>query len=138
MRRLETQVSSTSGVKPFLDTAFDKGLVLQGDLCEVIRVNESKSKAGFIIHCDKFMVHIYKSAPICDVLQEALEELIRQNPAPALLIEVDEQAGEGFHLVIGDDTAFLWTRTKKFGGISAFLRTNRSGGQRRPTGKKEA
>jgi len=133
MKRREVAASEGSGIKPFLDVAFDKGLVSNGEVHAVERINESKTKAGYVLHCDRFMIHLYKSSPMADVVVELAEEMCRTNPAPGIVVEIDEDASEGFH--IGDDESpiWQWSKTKKFGGTNVYTRVTpgRSGNRRK-------
>jgi hypothetical protein len=122
MRRLAIGNKTGTGQLPFLDAAFDKGIVSNGSEYAVLKVKENLSKSGYCIYTSDFMSFIFKSSPMAELLIETLEDLSRINPAPALLVEVDDSQAEGFHLGLSDDKTFCWQKSKKFGNLALYTR----------------
>jgi len=121
MKRIEIlQGDISNGIKPFLADAYESGLVKDGDVHTVIKVKESNGRSGFSIHADSFIAFLFKSSPMCDVLLETLEDLLRTNPAPNLLIEIDSDSAFGFHLGLTEECSVMWTKGKKLGSTIVY------------------
>lgn len=109
-----------NGIKPFLADAYEVGIVKDGEVLSVSKVKESNSKAGWSIHTESCIVFLFKSSPVCDVVIELLSELVKKNPAEAMLIEIDANEAAGFHLGLSDEAEWLWVKQKKLGSTTVF------------------
>jgi len=123
MKKIDLSPSSIgTGVKPFMDEAYEKGIIQDGDIYHVVKVKESNGKSGWSIHTEKFILFVFKSSPICEVIMEVMQELVATNPAPALLMEIDSSEANGFNLGLSEEKSWMWTRSKKLGSSVVIAR----------------
>lgn len=106
--------TSTAGQVPFLDQAIEKGIVSVGLSYEITEIAESRKRTGWILRSERFIIFIFKSAAIAEVLLETCEKLVETNPAPALYCEVNDDTVDGFSLWLEDAEPRAWTKGKKF------------------------
>jgi len=129
-KKIECAKTDGTGRKPFLDVAFEKGLVVNGEALEIVEVKESASRGGYVIHTATCLVHVWKSSPMAEVLIEEMESLVAQNPSPKLYLVVDEQDSSGYYLAEDPENFTMWKKAKKFGNISHFTQTSPKSGVR--------
>lgn len=120
MRKLEKKTSSGNGMKPFLQQAYDQGLVQDRDCLEVFSVRETKNKAGILLETAKFVCLVYKSSEWYSSIIDICVEMVETDPGNALMLAVEPEETDGFELYVDTDEARLWTVTKKFGGVKSY------------------
>jgi len=122
-RKLLVPTSGSLGQLPFLNDAYDRGLVNNGDSFKVKRIAETRSKSGFLLTTDRFVVLLYKSSPWAEVLVSTLLELIEEDPSNPIYLTVDESQPQGVELWIEEDEGCIWAVEKKFGGVTVWTPT---------------
>ena len=123
MRKLEPKQGGNSGQKPFLQQAFNLGLVKEDDCLEILSIRETQSKSGYLLETDKCVQLVFKSSPWAEPLVEILLELSELDPGFALMLTVREENTGGMELWVDEDEARLWTVLKKFGGLTSYEHT---------------
>ena len=113
MARILLAQNPTPGQLPFLDAAFEAGLVTLGESFEILEVSESKKRSGYVLRADKFMIFLWKSSEMVAPLIAELERYAQTAEAPSLWVEVSDQSVEGFELFFEDSKPRQWVRSKK-------------------------
>jgi len=101
------------GTLPWLDSALESGRAVIGEYYEVKIIQESRKRSGYTIKTDAFMVYLWKSDPITDVVLEALSIMVHQNPACAMFLTPSEDTVEGFEIFTDTEVTRMWTHSKK-------------------------
>lgn len=120
MRRLEKPQSSKVGQKPFLENYLDEHPERENTLHEILSVNETQSRAGYMIQTAEFAVHLWKSSCWCDTLVETLIEMCSAPIGSAVLLEISSDYEDGIEIVIDDEQIREWDAKRKFGGRIAY------------------
>jgi hypothetical protein len=103
----------STGRKPFLSDYVEQNPDCNGFNFEVTLVKETASRAGYLLECKEFVVHIFKSSPLAEVLLETIEALYsHKHCALFVVLDIDEQ--EGLYLAYDSETKRTWTKTKKY------------------------
>jgi hypothetical protein len=110
---LEGSKPVSTGRKPFLSDYVEQNPGCDGFNFEVLAVKETASRAGYLVECKEFVVHIFKSSPLAEVLLETIEDLYSQKHC-ALFVVLDEEEQDGLYLAYDAETKRTWTRTKKY------------------------
>jgi hypothetical protein len=110
---LEGSTPVSTGRKPFLSDYVEQNEFCNGYNYEVIAVKETASRAGYLVECKEFVVHIFKSSPLAGILLETIEDLY-SNKHCALFVVIDEAEQDGIYLAYDQETKRTWTRTKKY------------------------
>jgi hypothetical protein len=105
--------TGTGGLLPFFEEAVERGIVVSGVYYEIFTVSESRKRNGWILKGLDFQIFTWKSDPLCEVLLETLNYLVRKNPSAALFVTPTETSVEGFELAVDDEETRLWTLGKK-------------------------
>jgi hypothetical protein len=115
MRRLQPSSLGKDGQLPFLNEAYDEGLVIEGEVVEILEVKETNSKSGYLLRTDKCVVLLYKSSTWIPVLESSIEELLAENPSFFFGFIVDSDSPQGVELIIDEEIPRFWSKGKKFG-----------------------
>jgi hypothetical protein len=115
MRRLQPSSLGRDGQLPFLNEAYDEGLITEGEMIEILEIKMTNSRNGYLIRTEKCVVLLYKSSTWIPVLESSMEELMDQNPSFYFGFIVDSDAPQGIELVIDEDVPRFWSKGKKFG-----------------------
>jgi hypothetical protein len=113
MSRIALAQNPSPGQLPFLDVAFEAGLVKMGETIEVDEVSESKKRSGYVLRTEKFMIFLWKSSEMIQPLIGELERYSQLPDAPSLWLEVSDQNVEGFELFFETSQARQWVKSKK-------------------------
>ena len=113
MARIKIATNPTPGQVPFLDAAFEAGLVELGQTFEILEISESKKRSGFVLRADQFMIFLWKSSEMVAPLIGELERYVQMADAPSLWVEVSDQNVEGFELFFEDAKPRQWVKSRK-------------------------
>lgn len=103
----------TPGSLPFLDDAIGAGIAEMGFYYEVLSVHESRKRSGWIIKTEFFMIFVWKSDPVCEVLLETVEYLCKINPSCSLSVTPTDTTVEGYELATDSEETRMWVKGKK-------------------------
>jgi hypothetical protein len=117
MAKLSAPNHGKSGSLPFLNSLLDNGSIPD---CNEIRepvlyLNETQSKAGYLIITHKWQHMVYKSSPMAEIIEELMTDLPNTNPGPGLWFVGDTDESCGYYLETDESTPYLWTRRKGMG-----------------------
>jgi len=104
-----------AGRKPFLSDYVEQHPDCKGYNYEIVLVKETASRAGYLLECKEFVVHVFKSSPLAEVLLETIEDLY-SNKHCALFVVLDETEQDGIYLAFDLEVKRTWVRTKKYPG----------------------
>jgi hypothetical protein len=115
VRRLQPSSLGKDGQLPFLNEAYDEGLVIEGELIEIVEIKMTNSRNGYLLRTPKCVILLYKSSTWIPVLESSIEELLTENPSFFFGFIVDSDSPQGIELIIDEDVPRLWSKGKKFG-----------------------
>lgn len=121
MRILKPDAVVTEGQKPFLDRAYELGIVIEDEEIEIIRVKETQKRNGFLIETHPCVILLYKSSPWISVLLATLDELMATSPSFKFVVIVRPDEPQGIELAVDEEHARIWQKEKKFGGGEAYI-----------------
>lgn len=136
MRKLEKSTIMGNGTKPFLQKAYDTGIVSARESHEVYSVRETKSRAGLLLETDLFVCLVYKSSAWYEPIVDICIELTETNPSNPMYIVVEPDESDGFELYIDQDENRIWAVQKKFGGVTVYEHVTRQQGQSKSVTRK--
>jgi hypothetical protein len=106
---------SLTGKKPFLSDFVEDHPGCEGFNYEIFLVKETASRAGYLLETKDFLVHVFKSSPLAEVLLSTIEDLY-SNKHCALFVIIDPEEMDGICLAIDLEVKRTWVRTKKYPG----------------------
>jgi hypothetical protein len=118
--KIEKQTTALTGSLPFLDNYVNKNPDAIGKEFEILRVKETQSRAGWVIHTAEFMIHLYKSNDLVQQLVEQLCEIESVHEAGGFVILLDEGEEQGFAIIFDTEIKRTWVLLKKYGSGKVF------------------
>lgn len=113
MRKSISGSSLVPGDLPFLESAIENGVAEIGTSYEVLEVNETRKRSGYIIKTKTFLIFLWKSSESLGGLLEAIYQMEENNDGYAVYAEPNKTTVEGIEFWIDDAIPRIWLASKK-------------------------
>lgn len=130
MRKLDKLSAPEEKGLPFLAEAFESGIVIEGQLLEIISIRETRSKKGYLITCKECLIFLYKSSGWLQPLVELLKAYVSETHGYAVSIVVREEEENGIEIHVDENIDRIWIELKKFGNGVVIQQESQNSGRK--------